>query len=337
MGWRTLWKPAVYQGRGKDRNYFEGWYFKVIDADAKHRYAVIPGVFYGQTPETSHSFVQTLDGATGQAAYHRYALGDFRAAEDTFDVWVGPNHFQLDTITLDISDEQRQMQGELHFERPIGWPVTTFSPGIMGWYAFVPFMQTYHGVLGLDHAVSGGLTVNGQAASFDGGRGYIEKDWGRAFPSAHVWLQTNHFEQPGTSLTLSVATIPWLFSQFRGFIVGFWHEQVLYRFTTYTGASLARLIVSDLAVDVSLVGPAHPDSRDRYQLDVEVQRSQTAGVLHAPDTVDMIQRVAESMTSDVKVRLTNLTTQTPVFQGVGKYAGVETSGQLAEIIDRQTS
>ena len=35
-------------------------------------------------------------------------------------------------------------------------------------------------------------------------RGYIEKDWGKAFPHSWLWLQTNHFTQPGTSLSASV-------------------------------------------------------------------------------------------------------------------------------------
>ncbi|MCK7537696.1 MAG: tocopherol cyclase family protein [Marinilabiliales bacterium] len=31
-------------------------------------------------------------------------------------------------------------------------------------------------------------------ADFSGGRGYIEKDWGHSFPSAYVWMQSNHFQ-----------------------------------------------------------------------------------------------------------------------------------------------
>ncbi len=49
-----------------------------------------------------------------------------------------------------------------------------------------------------------------------GGRGYLEKDWGTAFPQAYVWMQSNHFEVPGVSLVASTALIPWRRAAFRG-------------------------------------------------------------------------------------------------------------------------
>jgi hypothetical protein len=112
----------------------------------------------------------------------------------------------------------------------------------MGWYAWVPFMECYHGIVSLDHEIQGALQVDGQRVDFSGGRGYIEKDWGPSFPSAWIWLQTNHFGVPGTSLTASIAVIPWMRSSFSGFIVGFLHGGRLYRLATYTGAKVAHLI-----------------------------------------------------------------------------------------------
>ena len=71
-------------------------------------------------------------------------------------------------------------------------------------------MECYHGVLSFDHAIHGALAVNGREHDFGRGRGYIEKDWGQAFPAAWVWFQTNHFSEPGVCLTASVAIIPWV-------------------------------------------------------------------------------------------------------------------------------
>lgn len=78
--------------------------------------------------------------------------------------------------------------------------------------------------------------VNDQQIDFSGGCGYIEKDWGAAFPEGYVWMQTNHFERSNACLTASIAMIPWLGSAFRGFLVGLWLDGELIRFTTYTGA-----------------------------------------------------------------------------------------------------
>ena len=48
----------------------------------------------------------------------------------------------------------------------------------MGWYRFVPFMECFHGVVSLNHELEGDFLIENQVFSFDGGKGYIEKDWG---------------------------------------------------------------------------------------------------------------------------------------------------------------
>ncbi len=76
----NTWRPGAYHGWGKRPPYFEGWYFKAVDAGGRRPYAVIPGVFIGREPGSSHSFVQTLDGASGRSTYHRYPFEAFQAA-----------------------------------------------------------------------------------------------------------------------------------------------------------------------------------------------------------------------------------------------------------------
>ena len=66
---KTIWQPAAFHGFGHRAGYFEGWYFKIVDATEQHRYAIIPGVFLGKDGVDSHSFVQTLDGASGATCY----------------------------------------------------------------------------------------------------------------------------------------------------------------------------------------------------------------------------------------------------------------------------
>jgi tocopherol cyclase len=332
----NLWRPASYHGHGKSRRYFEGWYFKLVDARRQRRLAVIPGVFLGETPADSHSFVQTLDGATGQTSYHRYPLADFWAHPSEFDISVGPNRFSEREITLNIATDERQVIGHLRFTGVTPWPVTWLSPGIMDWYTFTPFMECYHGVLSLDHTIEGMLAIDGQAVDFHGGRGYIEKDWGAAFPRAWVWMQSNHFEQSGVSLTASVARIPWLGSAFRGFIVGLLHDGVLYRFATYTGARIERLQVTEDHVYWTICGPVTLEGRTRnHRLEITAQRDeQGVNLLHAPARTAMVQRVLESLTARIDVRLTRLEPggDTQLFTGSGQCAGLEIGGAIEEIL-----
>ena len=278
------WRPASYHGHHKSHGFFEGWYFKLVDRSESRVYAVIPGVYLGKGGADAHAFVQTLDGRSGRSTFHRYPLEQFSAAGDRFDVCIGPNRFSVDALSLDIRAEERQMQGHLTFERPAPWPVRLASPGIMGPYAFAPFMECYHGVVSLDHAIQGTLCIDGTEADFGGGQGYIEKDWGKSFPRAWIWLQTNHFEQPGTCLTGSVATIPWLGSAFRGFIVGLWHGGVLYRFATYSGASISRLQLDrhacHLASGGTSVGPWPPALPSRDQRAAQRGRATARALQH---------------------------------------------------------
>ena len=49
---------------------------------------------------------------------------------------------------------------------------------------------------------NGQLTLNNSKLNFDGGKGYIEKDWGRNFPKNWIWAQSNHFQESELSLSL---------------------------------------------------------------------------------------------------------------------------------------
>ena len=117
------------KGHGKQRNFFEGWYFKFVDVAEQHVHAIIPGVFLGKDRSTSHAFVQVLDGLSGHSTYHRYPLDRFAASDREFDLRVGPNRFRLEAISIDIADPDRTLRGELKFEGLTPWPVTLTSPG----------------------------------------------------------------------------------------------------------------------------------------------------------------------------------------------------------------
>lgn len=332
-GLRTLWKPALYHGDGARPPFFEGWYFKLVDTTEAHRYAVIPGVFIGRDPASSHGFVQTLDGATGRSTYHRYPFDAFRADPREFDIRVGPNRFGLDRIALDIEAPERRMRGELRFSGLTPWPVTRTSPGVMGPYAFAPFMECYHGVLSFDHTIAGVLVVDGRQLDFTGGQGYIEKDWGQAFPKAWIWTQSNHFgaDARGTSLTASVAIIPWLRGAFPGFIVGLRHGEQLFRFATYSGATIERLELDDTHVTWHMRGRAGR-SRTPHRLEIVAWRAE-GGLLHSPERVAMLQRVLESLTARLEVRLlsTEGGRERVIFEGTGRHAGLEIVGPIDEI------
>lgn len=101
------------------------------------------------------------------------------------------------------------------------------------------------------------MHVGDKIIDFNGGRGYIEKDWGRSFPSAYVWMQSNHFSTPGISVKASVANIPWIRNSFVGFIAGVWLGDRLIRFTTYNGSALVKLAISEKIGDGATQSEVH--------------------------------------------------------------------------------
>lgn len=321
---RSTLCPACYHGEGQKAPYFEGWYFKMIDASGGQRYAVIPGITLSPGGPGPHSFVQVFDGVRGRAAYHRYPLDAFQAARRRFDVRVGPNRFSIDGIELDIPDGEIPIRGRVQHLGPAPWPVTLSSPGIMGWYAWVPRMECYHGVVSLDHGLAGSLEVEGRTVELDGGRGYIEKDWGKSFPSAWVWMQSNHFAEPGTSLVGSIAMIPWIGRSFRGFIVGLLHRGNLYRFATYTGAVTERLEIDADTVTWTIRDPL-------YRLALVARRSGTVE-LRGPSREDMGRRVPETLSAVLYARLTARREGRLIFEGSGRYGGLEVAGDLARLL-----
>ena len=315
--------PEGFHGTGVSGGFFEGWYVKLVSADQSARWAVIPGVFRGEDDgeRTDEAFVQVLNGATGESWYHRYPVEDFWAARGRFDVRVGPHRFTNRGAELRFDN----LHGDIAYETALEpWPVTWRKPGIMGWYAWVPAMECYHGVVSFGHDLAGSLTIDGVSVDFTGGRGYIEKDWGRAFPAGYVWMHSAHFvDTPGVSLVASVAIIPWLRSAFRGFIVGLRTPDRLRTWATYNGSKEIDLTIDDSHVRWSLTGP---DGR----LDLAAERRR-GGLLHAPVRTRMHERVEETLDSVIDVRLTDEAGQV-LIDTKATTAGLEVHGDLDRLL-----
>lgn len=321
-----IWNPAEYQGGRVQRRYFEGWYFKQVDAGAGLAVAVIPGISYSADAASKHAFVQVVP-STGQGAhYYAYPSDAFRARPGRdFRIEVGPNTFSRDGLTLDLADDLHEVHGDVRFGAWTPWPVTALSPGIMGPFRFVPRMETYHGVLSMDHEVCGSIVIDGVRHDFDGGRGYVEKDWGRSFPSSWIWGQTNHFGRPRTSLTVSVAKVPWMTGAFVGNIAGLLLDGTLHRFATYTGAHLKCIETGTNEARIVLA-----DRREELEMHL---RGCSALILKAPVLGSMEGRDAESLGGEIDVTLRALRGGRPqvLFAGTARQAGIEVMNDKDEL------
>ena len=320
--------PEAFHGNGKASPFFEGWYVKLVSEDLSQRWAVIPGIFKGidkadSNERQSHdeAFIQVLDGGTGRSWFHSFDISEFKASTGKFEVQIGNNLFNEKEVRLDLP----QLKGTIKITTPfIPWPVTLRSPGIMGWYGLVPFMECFHGIVSFGHQLEGSLSVEGKEQSFTKGKGYIETDWGKGFPSGYIWMQTNHFDfNNETSLIASCAIIPWIGKSFRGFIMGMMHEGKLYSWTTYNGSKELELRVDDNHVFWKVTGPDGT-------LELKAERTR-GGLLHAPLHKNMHRRVEETMDSTVEIKLLDKN-NVEIVKGTGTAAALEIFGELEKLL-----
>ena len=319
---RRIFHPEIFQGKHKTRkDYFEGWYFKCIDLEQTAPIAVIPGVSYQKNGQDAHAFIQIMDVAHGQVHYFRFPLSDFHADDKLFEVQIGDNSFSRTELRLNIQNEQGRYKGRLQFENIVPFPRTLANPGIMGPFTFIPAMECYHGIVNIHHEIQGCLTFNKVEYCYNGGYGYIEKDWGTSFPSAWIWLQSNHFPEGNVSLMFSYANIPWLGRSFMGLIAFLRIGEKLYRFGTYTRARIDRLIRDGGGLDIQL-------SDKQNVLSIQVENG-AGGMLKAPKNGLMANEIRESISGVVHVALTGKNGEVR-YRGTGTQTGVEISEGMEE-------
>jgi len=156
------------------------------------------------------------------------------------------------------------------------------------------------------------------------GRGYMEKDWGSSFPSAYIWMQSNHFEKMGISFKASVAKIPFMGTSFIGFIAGLYFNEKLIQFTTYNFTRLKKSYADENSVEIIL-------GNFRHTLIVTAERKEATS-LASPIAGFMDGRIEESMEAILEVELIDNRSGKQLFKGRGRNAGLEVAGNIEEII-----
>lgn len=323
---RGVRHPEGYHGRGRTKAYFEGWYIKLVSADLSQRWALIPGIFRGDSSAGSvdEAFIQVLDGVTGRSWYFPFAPDEFAADENRLAVTIGGNRFDQSGVMLDLP----MISGSLWYSTPIDpYPVTLRRPGIMGWYGYLPFMECFHGIVSSGHELAGTLVIEDRLTEFTGGRGYIEKDWGTAFPESYVWLASNHLTDDGGaeiagSLVASCAIIPGVGRTFRGSIVALKYPDRLSTWATWNGSRDDELTIDDSHVRWRMHGPDGT-------LSLRAERTR-GGLLHAPLRSAMHRRVEETL--DARIEFSHVGKDgTTIAAGTGECAGMEVFGDTARL------
>jgi tocopherol cyclase len=316
-----VYTPFVFQGNLKNYRYFEGWYFKHVSGDQQNTLSFIPGVSLNRNDP--HAFIQIIDGIKGVTEYVRYPLSEFEFDNNTVTLRVGKSTFSENSISLNIENERISVNGVIQYHNCVKYPKSFIYPGIMGWYSFVPFMECKHGIISVDHSLTGILRINGTLLNFDNGKGYIEKDWGTSFPEAWIWMQSNNFLTADTSFSFSIAKIPWMGKFFIGFISFLYYNNKFFLFSTYNKSVVTKINHLKDTIDFEV-------SNRNVILKVSTRKS-TFGELRAPVSGDMSRRIKESIDSEITLNLYDKKGNL-MYNDTGKRAGLEVIEKIFEYL-----
>lgn len=314
---RRIFNPMLFQGKMKKRKYFEGWYYKLVSKDQLHTVALIPGI--SLNPVDSHAFIQVFHtqvlGSEReiQTDYVRFPLDDFQFDFQKEQLNISSNHFLRNEVDIFLKSENLNVKGKISLHGLQEIKKNLLSPSIMGIFGYLQFMECYHGIVSMTHELTGTLTINNQSIDFSGGKGYIEKDWGKSFPSKYVWMQSNHFEDPTASFMFSHASIPFLGLRFKGLIAVLIANQKEYRFATYNGSRILKYGIGSDHCKYWI-------KKGRYLLEVEAFSQETAH-LPSPKNGMMNQSIKEGLSGKIIVRLYK--NNKVVFMGQGENSGLE--------------
>lgn len=178
-------------------------------------------------------------------------------------------------LKVNLAHEDFSLKGQLSYGS-----FTPLKYDIMGVFKYIP-TECRHGVVSMNHEINGQLVLNGQVLDFDGGRGYIEMDSGRSFPSDYMWIQANDFKEK-ISIMAAVADIPFAIGSFRGCICVISYKGREYRLATYCGVQIVSCSKKRLIL-----------KQRRYRLEVYIHGS-SGHRLRAPQNGIMCRIIEEN-------------------------------------------
>ncbi len=318
-----LKRPELYHGQSQKRPFFEGWYHKMSSKNGE-TFVAIPGIYRSGINNNQTAFLMFYQGSSGKVDYIPYKVEDFQCDANSYQLKLGKNYFSLERVLLDIEHEHLNVKGEIITNNLNPWPVSLIERGCMGWYGYIPTMECFHGILSMNHTLNGHLDINKDRISFDHGKGYIEKDWGKNFPKDWVWAQSNSFNESELSISASLATIPWKSYEFSGFIIGIHHKEKLYKFTTYNFSKILKIKFEDNALFWVI-------KKGHLQLEITIRAGSTSGLLHAPDKTDMVPKVREFLDGEISFILKK--NQEIILEQYSDQCAVEIIGKTNRLID----
>ena len=320
--------PDLYHGANKRKNFFEGWYFKIVDKSGTYALAFIPGISFGNKNEENHSFIQVINAINHTYHYHRFQPDLLISNKNFLQIKISNNEFSQENIEIDINNDKESIKGFLDFGPGVKWPDSKLNPGSMGFYNHFSFMECYSQVCAIDGTIiKGKLEINDKIVDFSEGKYYIEKNWGKSFPSSWVWIQSNNFPDNRAAITCSLGIVPFpILKKFCGFLIGVTIDKKFYSFTTINRSTLKLNVHNnDLVLKTT---------NKKFTLILKTKSNRNNFLLClGPKNGEMIPLVEETLRGEVEMTLIDNKNNKKLYQGVGKATGIEYGGNQKDLLD----
>jgi hypothetical protein len=267
-------------GTRKNKDYFEGWYLKVVDND-NNSYAFIFGIsLYKKDP---HSFIQILNSEEGKSYYFRFAVEDFYYNKDS--IRIKDNILGVHKINISVE----QFDIDLNIEAIMPLKNGLFTKSIMCFFKYLP-LPTYHEIVFMNSKVEGIMNTNDNNKMING-TGYMEKNYGVTFPKKWLWFQTNSFKNYNASLAFAKAEIGCL----KGYFCILNVDNDEFRFATYNGFKLE---CSDNDTEIQLAM-----KKNDIHLEIFVKKESGFFIVGPIKKGKMERKIEESLTSTLTISL----------------------------------
>ncbi len=248
-----------------------------------------------------------------QTYYLTFDITHFSFQKHTFYISIKDNIFSKDFISLNIDQQNLKLIGKLHISNHHDIPSNLYQPNIMGPFAYIPFMECNHGILSMDSKVHGNLKYQETNLNFNDTHMYMEKDYGKSFPSKYIWIQSNHFKQTTDAFMFSYATIPFLRFKFKGLIATLYANKKYYRFATYNLSKTKIERINEHIVTIEI-------KKRKYRLIIKATQADVVK-LKSPYHGKMDHEIKEGLSGIVEIQLYKK--KQLIFEDTGHYAGIE--------------
>ncbi len=270
-----------FVGSKKKRNYFEGWYIKIID-NKNNCCSFIFGITLNQ--KDPHSFIQIIDQSENKSYYYRFKVSDFHYSDNV--IIIGDNCISTNRVRLlvDNFDVDIIIRPTIFLKRRIG------GNSVMGMFKYLN-LPIQHEIVFMNSEIRGTIKTETRDSKIYG-NAYMEKDFGTMFPKKWLWIQSSNFLNNNISLVVSKADI---LANFSGFFCFLNVNGKEYRFATYNCSKIKHYRNND---NITLIL-----QNGNYILVLKLKWHPGSTLIAPVKKAEMKRKIEESLSSTITLSL----------------------------------